>query len=81
MKLYIPEVTLSDSVGQEKKADEDSPAFNIASMHRYKNYKGTLKMHRKSDSSNQKQYRQHKHQQNKNNQKIKMGRKTTLWKF
>ena len=33
---------------------------------------------RKTDNCDQKQYRQHKHQQNKNNQKTIMGRKTTI---
>ena len=31
--------------------------------------------------SHQKQYRQHKHQQNENNKKTKLGRKTTAWTF
>ena len=35
-------------------------------------------MRRKTDYSNQKQYRQRKHQWKKNNQKTKMGRKTLL---
>ena len=36
------------------------------------------KTQRKTDYSHQKQYRQHKHQQNKNHQKTKMGRKMTM---
>ena len=39
------------------------------------------KVQRKSDYSHQKQYRQHKHQQIKNIEKTKMGRKTTIWTF
>ena len=43
------------------------------------------KAQRKIDKNNQKQYRQHKYQQNKNYQKAKlkkkMGRKATLWTF
>ena len=57
---------------QEKNEEEDSLAFKIAS-------KITLKNARKTDYSDQKQYRKHKHQQNKNYQKIKIGRKTTVW--
>ena len=33
------------------------------------------------DYSDQKQHKQHKHQQNNNNLKTKMGRKTTAWVF
>ena len=40
-----------------------------------------LKMQWKIDYSHQKQCRQRKHQQNKNNQLTKMGRKTTVWIF
>ena len=34
----------TDSMRQEKKGEEDSPALKIASMHRYKDSKITLKM-------------------------------------
>ena len=40
-----------------------------------------IKMLRKTDYSDKKQYKQHKHQQNKNNQKTKMGTKTIVWTF
>ena len=37
-------------------------------------------MQRKTDYCDEGKYRQHKHQQNKNNKKkTKMGRKTTVW--
>ena len=36
---------------------------------------------RKTDYNHQKQYWQHENQQNDNNQKTKMGRKTTVWIF
>ena len=39
------------------------------------------KASRKTDNSHQKQYRNHEDQQNDNNQKTKIGRKTTLWTF
>ena len=39
------------------------------------------KAQRKTGYSDQKQYRQNKHQQNKNNQKTKIERKTTVWIF
>ena len=39
------------------------------------------KTRNKTDYSGQKQYRQHKHQQNKNNQETKIGRKTNVWTF
>ena len=65
---------------QEKKEEEDLPAFKIASMHWYNDKKSTKKKaQRKTDYSDQKQYRQHKHRQNKNNQKTKIGRKTIVW--
>ena len=35
----------------------------------------------KIDYSKQKQYRQHKYQQNKNNLKTKIGKKTIVWTF
>ena len=35
----------------------------------------------KTDYSDPKQYRQHKHQENKNIHETKVGRKTTLWTF
>ena len=38
-------------------------------------------MQRNIDNSDSKQYGQHKHQQKKNNQKTKIGRKTTVWIF
>ena len=60
---------------QEKKEEENFLVNKIASMHRCKDLKTTIKMQRKTDYSNQKQYRQRKHQQ-KNNQKIKMARNT-----
>ena len=45
----------------------------------------TWRLHKKASSKtdydHSKQYRQHKHQQNKKNQKAKMGRKTTAWTF
>ena len=66
---------------QGKKEEEDLIAFKIASIHRYNDLKTTPKKARKEpDYSHQKQYRKHKDQQNRNNQK-KMGRKTTVWKF
>ena len=34
---------------------------------------------RKTNYNNQKLYRLYKHQQNRNNQKTKMGRKTNMW--
>ena len=40
-----------------------------------------IKVQRKTDYSNQKQYRQHKNQLNKNNQTTKNGKKTTAWAF
>ena len=39
------------------------------------------KARRKTDYSHRKQYRYYKHQQNKNNLKTKMGRKTIVWTF
>ena len=36
---------------------------------------------RRTDYSHQKQYWQHEDQQNDNNKKTKVGRKTTLWAF
>ena len=53
-------------------------SFN-ASIQRLKDYIKNAR--RKTAYSDQKQYRQHKHQQNKNNQKTKMRRKTTVWIF
>ena len=58
---------------QEKKAEEDLPAFKIALIYWYIDSKTTLKMLRKIDYNDQKQYRQHKHRQKKNN-KIKNGK-------
>ena len=61
---------VDDCVCQEKK-EEDLQAFKIAMMHPYSNSKTT---YNNEDYSHQKQYRQHKHQQNKNNQETKMWR-------
>ena len=44
-------------------------------MYRYNNSKTILKALRKTDYSYQKQYRQHKHQKNKNNRQTKIGKK------
>ena len=41
----------------------------------------TKKTRRKTYYSDQKQNKQHKHQQNKNNQKTKTERKTSVWTF
>ena len=49
------------------------------SIQRLKDYIKQAK--RKTGYSDQKQYWQHKHQQNKNYQKTKMGRKITTWTF
>ena len=38
-------------------------------------------MQKKTNCCHRKQYKQHKHQQNKNNEITKMGRKTTVWTF
>ena len=38
-------------------------------------------MQRRTDYRDKKQYRQHKHQLNKNSKKTKMGRKITVWIF
>ena len=46
-----------------------------ASIQRLEDY---IKKRRKTDFSHQKQYRQHKHQQYKNNQEIKVRRKITV---
>ena len=64
---------------QEKKQEEDLPAFKIVSMDRYKDSKTTLKIAEEDWLQWLKQYRQHKHQENKNNQKTKIERKTTVW--
>ena len=42
-RTYIPEMTLTDSMCQEKKEKEDPPALRIASMHRYNDSKNALK--------------------------------------
>ena len=52
---------------------QDSVEASIQRLHK--------KAQMKTDYSHQKQYRQHKHRQNKNNQKTKIGRKTTVWTF
>ena len=57
-----------DCMYQEKKAEEDLPALKMALTHRYNDWKTTFKkVLRKTYYNEQKQYRQHKHQQNKNN--------------
>ena len=48
----------------------------VALIQRLEDY--IKKTQRKTDYADQKQYQQHKHQHNKNNQKTKMGRKTTV---
>ena len=58
---------------EEKKKEEDSPSFKIALMHRLEVY--IKKRGKKTDYSDQKQYRQHEDQLNRNNQNTKMGRK------
>ena len=50
---------------QEKKEEEESAAYKIAPIQRFQDY--IEKMQEKSDYSDQKQYRQNKHQLNKNN--------------
>ena len=50
-----------------------------ASIQRLEDY--IKKVLRKTDHSYKKKYRRYKYQQNKNNQKTKMGRKTTVWIF
>ena len=64
-----------------KEGEKDLPLLKIASMHWYNDWKTTSKVRRKTDYSHQKQYRQHKYWQNKNNQKIKIEWKTTVWTF
>ena len=59
---------------QEKKEEKNLPALKIEMTRRLHK-----KARRKTDYSHQKQYRQHKHQPNKNNQKTRMGRKITIW--
>ena len=73
-----PEMMLIDCMCQEKKEKEDLRAFKIISIQLEEFIK---KARRKTDYSDQKRYRQHKHQQNKNNQRTKMERKTTVWIF
>ena len=58
MRPYLLEMTSADCMCQEKKKEEDLRALNIASMHRYKDSKITLKMQRKIDYSDQNQYKQ-----------------------
>ena len=42
-KAYIPEMTLTDYVCQEKREEEDLPAFKSALTHRYNDSKTTEK--------------------------------------
>ena len=71
----------TDYMCRDKKEEEESPDFKIVSMW----INSTTRRQRnktlmKTDYSHQKQYRQHKHQHNKNNQETKTGRKT-VWTF
>ena len=63
---------------KKKKEEEAALPFNIVLMHRYKDLK-TKTARWKTDNSHQKRYRQQKNQQNWNNQKTKVGRKTSVY--
>ena len=61
---------------QEMKEEEDLTVLKTVLMHQYKDLKFTLKTRRNTDYNHLKQYWQHKNQQNDNNQKTKMKKKT-----
>ena len=66
---------------QEKKEEEVLLVFKIAPMHQFNDKKSTQKSMEEDWLQWPETNRLHKYQQNKNNQKIKMGRKITLWTF
>ena len=75
-KALHPRELEKDCMHQEKE-DGDLPAFTTASIQRLEDH---IKR-RKAGYSDQKEYRQHKHQQNKNYQNTKMGRKISVLIF
>ena len=69
-------MTVTDYMSQEKKEEEDLPALKTALTRRYNDSPTTEKSTGAgTDFSRQKQYWQHRDQQNGNNQKTKMERK------
>ena len=70
-RLYVPKKKKS---GRRLASIEDSVDASIQTQRQQK-------MLWKTDYSDQNQYRQYKHQQNKNNQKTKTGNKTSAWTF
>ena len=67
------DMSVVNNEGEDFFNNQDSVDASIRPEHDIK------KVRRKTDCSHQKQHRQRKFQQNKNNQKAKIGRKTILW--
>ena len=74
-------MTLRDCMCQEKKDEGDSLALKIASIHQYNGSKTAQKSAGKDYLKSSETIQKTQASTEQNNQKRKMGRKTTVWIF